>query len=201
MDTGLEKILKKIEEDCDAEIKRIIDAAEREANEFYYDAEKEALSQKEKRFEKAKSDSKARISIAVKTFELEKRNMLLKAKNQLIDEAIDMAVERARNLKDEDFLSLVKNLILKHSLKGEGVLRFSEKDSPRITDFFLNEVNSILKNAGKHVEKGESIDIKDGFVIEYRDVNINCTYGALLKGMEDEIREHVHRVLFQEDIE
>jgi V/A-type H+-transporting ATPase subunit E len=127
--------------------------------------------------------------------------MLLKAKNQLIDEVVEMALKRVRDLQGDDYLSLVKKLILKHSLKGEGVLRFSEKDLPRITDTFLNKVNSMLKEDGKHVVKGESIDIKDGFVIEYRDVDINCTFEALIKGMEEEIREQVYRVLFQEDNE
>lgn len=196
MNTGLEKILQKIEKDSLEECTRIIDKAKEEAQELYLEAEKAAIKSKEERLRKVKEDNERKLQIAKKTFELEKRNRVLKAKNDLMNEVIELAISRVRKLQDKEYLPLTKELIRKYSIKGKGVLRFSPNDTVRIQDAFIDEVNSSIKGEDRSLVLGEPLNIEDGFIIEYEDININCTYESLLRNAEDEIREEVYKMLF-----
>lgn len=196
MSNGLEKILQRIEEDCKAECEEILKRAEEEVKRINQETVEAANRQKDEMLKKAETELSNKVSLAKKANQLEKRNSILQAKNEYIDEVISIALERVRNYDDTTFLALIKDLILKYSVVGAGVIHFSEKDTKRVSSDFIEMINKELKPLNKSISPGKPANIEDGFILEYRDIDVNCTFGSLLSTYEDEIREKVYNELF-----
>lgn len=196
MNNGLEKILQKIEQDCNTECDEIIRRAIDEAKEINRETVEAASKRKEEILKRTGSELANKIKLAEKANQMEKRNSILRAKNEYIDLVIETALERVRSYDDNAYFSLIGNLILKYSEEGTGVIRFSPKDTQRIPADFFDKVNKELAPFNKSVQPGEPADITDGFILEYRDIDVNCTFESLLGIKADDIREAIYTELF-----
>lgn len=196
MSNGLEKILQRIEQDCKTECEEIIKKAEEEALNIKKETDSAALKKKEEILKKTESELSNKIDLAKKANQLEKRNSILQAKNTYIDEVINIALERVRNYDETNYLALIKNLIVKYSVEGNGIIRFSERDSQRVSESFIDMINKELASFNRSVKLGAYANIDDGFILEYKDIDINCTFESLLSTYAEDIREAVYKELF-----
>lgn len=189
MDKGLEKILQKIEKESDLLCEGIINDAKKEALANFSETINAAKRESENKLEKMRQESEKQLEIAKKGFELNLRNNLLLAQNKYIDEIIEGGLERISNLDDEAFFGFTKKLLDKYALSSRGIIRFNEKDSLRI--------KSRLEEFAYQLVLGEPIDIDGGFILEYEDINVNCSLRSMLETIEQDLRQEIYQDLFR----
>jgi hypothetical protein len=67
----------------------------------------------------------------------------------MIEKVFEQALTNLSVLPPEAYLTFIKNSIIALDLKGDEIIRISDKDKGRITDAFIAEINKILSSEGK----------------------------------------------------
>ena len=193
---GLTNIIAKIHEQSEAECKGVLEAAEEKAAKILADAKNEA----ENLVSKIESETDAKISViktkAVSSSELEYKRAVLSKKSELINSVLVDALTGIKNSKDDVYFGYIEKLILENALCGKGILSFSDKDLKRLPDGFEAKINSQLAE-GKNIEiSKDAASFDGGFVVEYPEMRIDCTFESLLNDKIDEVRDELSKILF-----
>ena len=193
--TGLEKILSQIEYESDDRCRAIIEEANKKADGILDNARSEAesilTSEAEETAKKVENINQSAISSA----ELGKSKLLLKAKLEIIDEILEKSLDNIKSLPDEEYFDIIKALILANAKSGEGVLCLNEKDTKRLPADFIASVNKALGD--RAIVLGKAIDIDSGFILIYGDIDINCSFDAIVQEKRDELRDALNSLLFK----
>ena len=146
---------------------------------------------------KALADRKLYEEKTVSGMEFLERNSILRAKQQVIEQAIDKARESIAGLNDEEYFNVLEKLLRKNVQQGKGKICFSKKDLDRIPNGFEDRVKEIVaENQGELVIDKEPANIKDGFVLVYGEIEENCTLKALFDSNIDRIKDIANKQLF-----
>ena len=195
--TGIEKIITKIEEDCNAICEDIISRAQVEAQAILDNAQIEAEKAKDEAIAAVKNKCKTDIELSKSKAEHEHKKAILATKISIINETIDESINKLKNLPDSDYFNVITMLIKRYAQNGCGVLRFSKKDLNRLPQDFEASLNGMFMDSGKSfVVSNESINIDGGVVIVYNDVEQNCTFNSLLNASLDEIKDELFEEIF-----
>ena len=109
-------------------------------------------------------------------------------------EAVDAAIEAAYDAMCHMGAALEK-LAVRNACKGEGEMRLSKADLDRVPSGFVERINAGLKDGSVKLA-AQGADIENGFILVYGDIEINCTFRALINEQKDTIREKVCGVIF-----
>ncbi len=186
--SGLQGILDTISSDGDKEIQKIGEQAKLEMEAILKNGEetskKACLTLKETAEQKAEAELRAAHSSA----EMMKKKAVLNAKNELIQEVITEAREKIKNLPDAQYFAFLSE-ILKHNAKDAPCkILFCERDYKRLPKDFLKDYGKMTAEISENVF--------DGFILQYGDIEENCTLGALIDAHIDEIRDIAAKNLF-----
>lgn len=195
--SGLDEILGLIEAQQKQTEESIIKAAEDKAGAIK--AEGEAKAQKAYddyiRREKAKAEKDFENSCASADAVMKRR--ILACKVELIDQAIEKAIEKLKNLPDKDYFELLTKLISRHIQASDGIISLGKKDLARMPDDFESNISAIAKKAGGSLKlSAESADIDDGFILSYGLISENCSFRAVIESEKDGVRDTAARELF-----
>lgn len=193
--TGLDKIISQIGTDSADRCRIIQENADKEALKILSDAEEQIKNineQSEKSLKKKLND----IKLSAESSAALKRNQIvLKGKLEAIDDILEKALDVIKALPKKEYFEILKELIIKNALKGDGVLKLNSEDTKKLPQNFIDSVNSALK--GKSViTLGDSTDIDSGFIMVYGDIDINCTFSAIVAEKRDELRDALNNLLF-----
>lgn len=188
---GLEKIINEISAEAQAEAKKITDAAKAASKRVIDRAKEEARQVKLDAEEKAKLEYKRIISRANSAGEVISSRELLKTKQELISEIIDMAGDKIAELSDEEYFAFMTRLLAKYASGAKGELKLSARDKARVTQEFIEA-------AEKHnlTVSDKTLDIDGGFVLLYGDIEENCSIEALISDERDKLHDTVNEFLF-----
>lgn len=189
--TGLENILKMIESETESRVNEILSKARTEAEEIIARAKADADGIA-KSFEE-KSDSKAKeiIDRGRAADEIETKRAVLRKKQELIKKALDNAKAEIKESSAENYFEFLGSILERAVLKDSGRLVLSEKDFKEITPGF----QKLLDEKNLKAEKGELLE-RNGFVIVYGSIEINCTVDAVFDARADEISDSLNTFLF-----
>ena len=191
---GIENITSLIKQDAENTAAEIISNAKSKAEELNKQAHKDA---DEKISAVVKSQDVKFASIierAKSSAELEKRKSLLSAKQEVISEIIEKAKESLENLPDDEYFDLLIKLVEKYSTEESGSIALGAKDLKRVPSDFEAKANSVSK--GKLTLSKDSINIKNGFLLLYGGIDINCTFDSLFDEKNEEILDKVTHIVF-----
>lgn len=195
--TGLEKIVEQILEDANAEAENILSAAKQEADAILSKAESDA--------EKVKTQSDAKISIEKKSgearakssSELKKRQAILKAKQEMIQEVLEKAYDTVLQMDDEPYFAMIEKMIEKFVLPKNGEICFSSRDIDRLPKDFAAKVETIAKTKGGVLKVSKQpAQIEGGFVLVYGGIEENCSFRAIFNAEKEQLADKVHAFLF-----
>ena len=182
MMSGLDRIIEKINADSLASCREITDQAQKRAQDIVSDADERAeqvyaeiIADAEKKAQSIMTMSEANVSGIARRAELSAKV-----------EAVDAAIEAAYALE---------KLAVRNAGKGEGELRLSKRDLDRVPSGFADRINAALTDGSVKLS-GQSADIDNGFILVYGDIEINCTFRALVNEQKDIVREKVCGVIF-----
>ena len=197
---GAEKLIEKIKND-----------AQRDAEKFWLDAEarKEAMHQDmmrevdkrkaeiEKMAYNAAREKKKRMAAV---YDLEYRKQLLAAKQEMMQKAKALTLEKLSQLDDAQYIALMKSKLIGCAATGEGRIAVAKNES-RLDDTFLADVNSTLKSTvgkGEIVFSDKNRDISGGFVYIAGGMEINMSLEAQLNEAWHDVETDVASVLFEQ---
>lgn len=193
---GLTNIIDKINEQNDADCKLIIESAEEKAKKIFEDAE---ITLKE-RVDVINASYKACADVintkAVSGAQLEYKRMVLSEKSRIIDSCIEKSLKEACEAPDDVYFGYFEKLVVMHALKGEGVMKMSQRDLDRLPIGFEKKLCSLLSEEKTLVVSKDSIECDGGFVIEYPEMRVDCTFMSLVEDKIDEIRDSISGYLF-----
>ncbi|MDO5015195.1 MAG: V-type ATP synthase subunit E family protein [Clostridia bacterium] len=193
---GLENILNKISADSAAKVENIIFQAETEASEILAKAKEEAEKQSKLSLENAEKEADNIIARAESSAKLDSQNTKLETENEIIEDSINSALSQLNDLPDSEYFDVIKKLVKKYASNKQGVAFFSKRDLDRLPANFESDLNSLLSDEAKLVISNEPIAIKNGVVLEYGEVDINCTFDALASDIKDQLKDKIYKILF-----
>ncbi len=200
MKEGADRIIQRVQDDAQAKAEQIKAEAQEKANAIEEDARQKAERRKAHILEQARKTATEQKGRIIGVAQLETRKSLLAAKQEMISEAFDKALDELVNLDDQEYLKVVRDLLLNMAETGSETVIFSEQDRKRITDDFWKEINEALSKQGKKGElklSEETRNIKGGFILQVSGVEMNCSFEALLDMKRDELEPEIARLLFK----
>lgn len=172
--------------DAKAEAAKIIEAAEAECKKMNEDMAAKTDAAKKASADRAKSSA-----------EQQKRQAILKAKQEIISSLLDKAYGEILAMDDTSYFTLIEKLIKKYSLPKDGEIFFSNKDLQRLPSGFDKKAADIAKaNGGSLKLSSESRNIDGGFVLSYGGIEENCSIAALFHSNKEILADKVHELLF-----
>lgn len=196
---GAEKIKERILADARALSEKILEDAEREAQSIIGSAEREAFKRVTIMTEKAKEEAIHIKQRLMAVSGLENRKRALKAKQDCVDEAFDMALSRLANLPDEKYSRFLEEILINAVKDGEGEIIFNTRDNERLGQKFVKSINERLKKLGGKASltlAKETLKSYGGFVLKYGDMELNCTLEILLAMERPVLESEVAAILF-----
>lgn len=197
--TGLDKILKQIEDDASSHAEDIIAKADKEAGRILDGARKEGEEKVQEIGEKSKSDVNACLSRGESSALLQEKKLMLSTKREMIEDIIRKAKESLYQLSEEAYFETIVKMIKKHALDQPGEILFSFADKSRLPAQLELKIKEALSD-----KKGAELKISDdtreldgGFVLIYGDIEENCSFDALFFAEKEALQDKVYAVLFE----
>lgn len=195
MMSGLDRIIEKINADSLASCREITDQAQKRAQDIVSDADERAkqvyaeiIADAEKKAQSIMTMSEANVSGIARRAELS-------AKVEAVDAAIEAAYDAMCDMGADEYFAALEKLAVRNAGKGEGELRLSKRDLDRVPSGFADRINAALTDGSVKLS-GQSADIDNGFILVYGDIEMNCTFRALINEQKDIVREKVCGVIF-----
>lgn len=196
--TGLEKIIKQIQDEANDNAAKIIADANAKADEIIAAANAKADEITKEYTEKANKDSDVILHRAESSNALEIKKSILLKKQELIKSAIETTQNSLYNLSDSEYFDVILKIITKYAPKKNGKIMFNQKDLARLPKDFEKAVNKALNADNAALEiSDETADIDGGFILTYGGVEENCSFKALFESAADELSDKVHALLFE----
>ena len=141
---GIEKITEKIARDADADIAKLNEQTEAQAQEILAQARAQADKITEELTRKGRKAADERRERLKSAAGMEQRKLELGAKQEVLGEAFDLALEKLCSLPDDQYAALLTKLALEASTTGKEALAFSARDRARIGRQVVTAANEAM---------------------------------------------------------
>lgn len=192
--SGIDKIIQDIEFNTDKSCDAVLGTARSKAESIMMDAQRQA--------EQIIADGKERTALHVADIkkrgesaaDLEEKRVLLSTKQHIISQMLQNGLENAKNLPDDEYFSLILQMIGKYSLPEDGTILFGEKDLKRLPADFASKINDAAKGKISLSDKAAAIDA--GFILQYGGIEENCSFDAIFASEAENLSDRAGRLLF-----
>lgn len=170
-------ILKEATAEAKALESKIIEDAQKEANKIIGDA-------------KVAADTI--LKAEAMSHDLEKRQALLVAKSEVMDEIFEATYQKIKSLSEKEFLSFIIKMLEKETYEGSEEIEVNQADF-QLYEKLLPEINKELKT--KFTLSKKSVDIDSGFLIIGEHYDLNFDFKEIIeqvrKGYETKLAEEL----------
>ena len=191
---GIEKIIGLIQSEGQAEIDTVLEKARADAAEItarYQDqSEAEAADLEFKNQKNAAEHEERLISVA----QMESRKVVLQVKQEMIEKAYALALKKLCSMQEDQYIEVLKHLILKASVSGREEVIFSPRIREAIGKTAVEQVNQAT---GKNLVLSEETRlIPGGFILKDGNIEVNCAFDTLVRLERTETAGMVAKKLF-----
>lgn len=194
--TGLDKILEEIGAEAAAEVAAQQRVAQDNADKILAAAKAESdavVAQIEQDGKKAVVEEERSRSSAIL---LQRRQKTLQTKQALLAETLQKAREALVALPDKEYFDLLARLAAKNAAPGSGEMFLNEKDVKRLSAGFEKQLAEVLPKGSSITVSDKTRPIDGGFVLQYGDIEVNCSFAAIFDAQEDEMADSIAKILF-----
>ena len=163
---GIEKITQRMEDDAQREINEILTAARAQAEEIARRSREQADRESAAIAARGESAAAEREKRLESMAEMESRKLVLAAKQEVLDEAFTMALEKLCTLPDEEYIELLAALAVKAARTGREKVIFSRKDRNRVGKAVVTRANDALARKVAPRLPGDLTDTKAGAILD-----------------------------------
>ena len=144
---GINKITQKIAQDAQAEINRLMAETEEKVQAIRAGAAAQAKEEAEAIMERGRVAAGERLERLESASQMERRKLELAAKQEVLGEAFELALEKLCTLPEKDYIDLMTKLALEASSSGKEQLIFSQRDRNKVGKQVVMAANeALLKN-------------------------------------------------------
>ncbi|HJG86310.1 V-type ATP synthase subunit E [Pseudoflavonifractor capillosus] len=163
---GIEKITQRMEDDAQREINEVLTAARAQAEEIARRSREQADRESAAIAARGESAAAEREKRLESMAEMESRKLVLAAKQEVLDEAFTMALEKLCTLPDEEYIELLAALAVKAARTGREKVIFSQKDRNRVGKAVVTRANDALARKVAPRLPGDLTDTKAGAILD-----------------------------------
>ena len=196
---GIEKITERISADTQQEAKALMDNAKAQAAEITASYAAQAEAEYAEALKKGEKDAADRIERMNGVAQLEAKKLHLSAKQEMLDKAFDLALQKMLELPEDQYAELLVKLALKAVSTGIEALIFSETDRARYGKRVVVAANEALEQQGKTAAltlSEESRPFQGGLYVQSGKVETNCTFASLVRLQRQTMAKEVADILF-----
>ena len=163
---GIEKITQRMEDDAQREINEVLNAARAQADELTRRSREQADKESAAIVARGESAAAEREKRLESMAEMESRKLVLAAKQEVLDEAFTMALEKLCTLPDEEYIELLAALAVKAARTGREKVIFSQKDRNRVGKAVVTKANDALARKVAPKLPGDLTDTRAGAILD-----------------------------------
>ena len=195
--SGLDKMKARILEEAESSARDILDRAGEEADRIIREAGTAADAAAAEIAAGAVRDSLERKRRAGAAADMQRKQAVLAAKQEMIREVLREAYEEILGLEAERYFGLMEKLLKEYVLPEEGEICFNSRDLERMPEGFSGRIRTIAAEAGGSLTLSETpLDTDGGFLLVYGGIEENCTLKAVFSSRREELSDQVNRMLF-----
>lgn len=192
---GLDNITKAIADEAAAQAADILKQADEQCEKILSDAKISAQAQVDEITDAAERKVDSIMESAQSFCALDKKNALLKAKMQIINEVFGGAEKYLCTLPTDEYFGCLNRLIAANALPQNGTLILNSKDKARLPSGFMSMVSSGIKG-GLTLENQPNDSIIGGCILKYGDIEINLSFERIILSQREQLIDKVNRALF-----
>lgn len=141
---GIEKITAKIAQDAQAEIAELMAQTDEKVRAIRESAQAQAQQEANEIVERGRNAAGERLERLRSASQMERRKLELAAKQEVLNETFELALEKLCSLPEQEYIDLLTKLALEASSSGREQLIFSPKDRSRVGKQVVLAVNEAL---------------------------------------------------------
>lgn len=148
--------------------------------------------------EKTASEQEERL---VRMAQMEARKVSLAAKQEMVEQAYRLALEKLCAMPEEQYVAVLADLLARASTTGREEVIFSASDRERVGEAAVAKANELLakqRSAGALALSEEVRGIPGGFILKDNNVEANCAFDTLVRLQKTETAGVVAKKLFPE---
>lgn len=197
---GTEKIIAHIRADGDAEAKKIIDAASKQAEEKRAESFKAALSEYEKLMQAGNAECEDILSGSRRIAEMEAKKSVLSVKQKMISAAFDAAREEIVNMPRDKYTQFLARMAAEAAASGMEEIVLNARDKAEVGKSVCKAANELLSakgTPGKLTVSEDTADISGGVIVRFGGIETNCSIDALIRQRRSGLSTEVAAALFE----
>lgn len=197
---GTEKIIAHIRADGDAEVKRILDEASKQAEEKRAESFKAALSEYEKLMQAGNAECEDILSGSRRIAEMEAKKSVLAVKQEMVSAAFDAARDEIINMPRDKYTRFLARMAAEASSDGTEEIVFNAADKAEVGKAVCKAANELLQAKGmpgKLTVSEDTADISGGVIVRFGGIETNCSIDALIRQHRSELSTEVAAALFE----
>lgn len=195
--SGLENMKRQILDEANHSAEEQISKARTKAEEILREAREQMEEQSAVMAKKSEDETKDYAQRIASSSEMQRKQALLQAKQEVIQEVLEKAYQQILHLEPETYFEMLQKMLELYVLPQDGILYFSEEDLKRMPQGFENVIEQTAQKKGGHlVVSKEPKDMDGGFVLVYGGIEENCTIRTMFHTKQDELSDVVQKILF-----
>ena len=197
--TGIENITGRIQADAQAEIDRIQADARREAEKITASYTARADRECADLLARGETSARERGNRLISAAGLEARKMALGAKQEMLDEAFALALEKLLGLPEADYVALLARLAASAARTGREEIILNPSDRAKFGAQVAGQANRLLSHGGSAAAltlSEQTRPIRGGVLLSDGTVEVNCALETLVRLSRSEVTGLVSKLLF-----
>lgn len=193
---GMEKITARMKEDAARSLSELNAQTEQELRRIREESAVRAEKERETADERAHLAAQERYERLCSAAEMETRKLTLSAKQEVLAETYDRALEILCSMPREEYLLLLVHLLKAAGGKGDEKIALSAKDRDEMGETLVERANKELN--AHYTLAGEAADIRAGLVLISEECDVNCSFETLLALSREKTERGAAKLLFAE---
>ena len=193
---GMEKITARMKEDAARSLSELNAQTEQELRRIREESAARAEKERETAGGHAHLAAQERYERLCSAADMETRKLTLSAKQEVLAETYDRALEILCSMPREEYLSLLVHLLKAAGGKGDEKIALSAKDRDEMGETLVERANKELN--AHYTLAGEAADIRAGLVLISEECDVNCSFETLLALSREKTERGAAKLLFVE---
>ena len=192
---GMDKIIRRMESDAQAERAAIAAAAEQKAASIRHDYQATADTMQQDALVRRKAQNAEHLEHLKGSSQMAGRQRVLAAKQEIIDEAFSEAAQALTRLPKEQYIPLLAALAADNGVGDEEIL-LSAADRAAIGQAVVDAANAAKPGAAFRLS-AETRETGGGLILRRGKVELNCGFTEKLRRLRQEESSAVAKLLFE----
>lgn len=190
---GLEEIIKQINAESEAEISDIIAKAQAECDRLKAEGKKETDALVEEKNRRSVQEADLALEKMKSGAKMRQKQEYLTLKQQLISDILHKAEKKLEGLPEQEYFDVMIKVAKKNAHEEAGLIVFNQTDRKRVPKDFEQK----LTEAGLKLKVSEAVaDIENGMILDYGDIEENCTFKALINSNKEDLTDKINQYIF-----